>query len=208
MEATKLWPTAALRPAGVQVGFQVSQENRSVPTTAPLAHICYRSVPQAIAWLTAAFGFTEHYRYGPENGEADGAQMRFGAACFMLRRARGFLQVAPIESAAARTFHGSTGTLLRGTPDWELTTPWEFTGVKVISRQESRSARAPLPSRSFSEGPAIWESGARVYPALPLMTCRTIGLAWAHLNMIFTRFGKSRRLMVPLPAPPQAPPSW
>ena len=57
-----------------------------------------------------------------------------------------------------------------------------------------------------ASGNQSWD--AQVYLALPLMTCRTIGLTRAQLNMIFTRSGKSLRLMVPLPAPPQALPSW
>ncbi len=39
--------------------------NRSVPADVILPHIAYRSVRDAIAWLTYAFGFTEHYRYAP-----------------------------------------------------------------------------------------------------------------------------------------------
>jgi uncharacterized glyoxalase superfamily protein PhnB len=30
-----------------------------------LPHITYRNVADASDWLTAMFGFTEHYRYGP-----------------------------------------------------------------------------------------------------------------------------------------------
>jgi uncharacterized glyoxalase superfamily protein PhnB len=39
--------------------------NRSVPAATVLPHITYRNVADASDWLTAMFGFTEHYRYGP-----------------------------------------------------------------------------------------------------------------------------------------------
>jgi len=61
--------------------------NRSVPTDTVLPHVSYRSVEDAIAWLTKAFGFTEHYRYG-EPGAASGAQMYFGRAFIMLHGIR------------------------------------------------------------------------------------------------------------------------
>jgi len=59
--------------------------NRSVPTDAVLPHIVYRDVEQAISWLSRAFGFVEHYRYGDP---ASGAQMSIGNAWLMLNRAR------------------------------------------------------------------------------------------------------------------------
>jgi uncharacterized glyoxalase superfamily protein PhnB len=42
-------------------------------------------VVQAISWLSRAFGFVEHYRYG---NPVSGAQMRIGKAWLMLSRAR------------------------------------------------------------------------------------------------------------------------
>jgi uncharacterized glyoxalase superfamily protein PhnB len=59
--------------------------NRSVPTDTLLAHIMYQNVPDAIAWLTKTFGFTEHYRYGEP---VSGAQMHLGEAWIMLKSAR------------------------------------------------------------------------------------------------------------------------
>jgi uncharacterized glyoxalase superfamily protein PhnB len=59
-------------------------KNRSVPADVILPHITYQSVADAAAWLTKAFGFTEHYRYG----EPDGAQMYLGNAWIMVKRAR------------------------------------------------------------------------------------------------------------------------
>lgn len=59
--------------------------NRSVPTNIVLPHLVYENVAGAIAWLTAAFGFTEHYRYGQP---AQGAQMFLGSAWIMLASAR------------------------------------------------------------------------------------------------------------------------
>jgi hypothetical protein len=39
--------------------------NRSAPPDRVLPHITYRDVAAASEWLTAVFGFAEHYRYGP-----------------------------------------------------------------------------------------------------------------------------------------------
>ena len=58
--------------------------NRSVPTDVLLPHIVYQDVGKAIVWLTKAFGFREHYRYG-EPSEPNGAQMYLGNAWIMLR---------------------------------------------------------------------------------------------------------------------------
>jgi uncharacterized glyoxalase superfamily protein PhnB len=58
--------------------------NRSVPTDIVLPHIVYRDVAPAIQWLSSAFGFVEHYRYG----ESAGAQMHLGDAWIMVRKAR------------------------------------------------------------------------------------------------------------------------
>jgi uncharacterized glyoxalase superfamily protein PhnB len=59
--------------------------NRSVPTDTVLPHIFYRDVEEAIVWLSNAFGFVEHYRYGDP---VSGAQMRAGNAWIMLKSAR------------------------------------------------------------------------------------------------------------------------
>jgi uncharacterized glyoxalase superfamily protein PhnB len=60
--------------------------NRSVPTDILLPHIVYQDVGKAIVWLTNAFGFREHYRYG-QPGALNGAQMYLGNAWIMLHRA-------------------------------------------------------------------------------------------------------------------------
>lgn len=62
--------------------------NRSVPISTLLPHIVYSDVAEAIAWLTATFGFSEHYRYGEPGGAVSGAQMHLGGACIMLNRVR------------------------------------------------------------------------------------------------------------------------
>ena len=62
-------------------------KNRSVPADIVLPHITYQNVADAIDWLTKAFGFTEHYRFGG-GGHVEGAQMHLGDACIMLRSAR------------------------------------------------------------------------------------------------------------------------
>lgn len=60
--------------------------NLSVPADTILPHIVYRDVAAASAWLSRAFGFVEHYRYGGE--VPAGAQMHRGNAWIMLRQAR------------------------------------------------------------------------------------------------------------------------
>jgi len=59
-------------------------KNRSVPTDTLLSHVVYQDVAAAIQWLSTAFGFVEHYRYG----ESSGAQMHLGDAWIMVREAR------------------------------------------------------------------------------------------------------------------------
>jgi len=57
--------------------------NRSVPCDAVLPHVLYRNLPDALAWLTKTFGFTEHYRYGDP---LSGAQGCLGRAYIMVSR--------------------------------------------------------------------------------------------------------------------------
>ena len=63
-------------------------KNRSVPADVVLPHITYQNVADALGWLTKAFGFTEHYRYGGLGGLVEGAQMHLGNAWIMLNSAR------------------------------------------------------------------------------------------------------------------------
>ena len=59
--------------------------NRSVPTDTILPHVIYRDVGAALTWLSQAFGFVEHYRYGqPING----AQLHLGNAWIMIAQAQ------------------------------------------------------------------------------------------------------------------------
>jgi uncharacterized glyoxalase superfamily protein PhnB len=58
--------------------------NRSVPTDTVLPHITYRNLEEAVLWLTNAFGFAEHYRYG---APLSGVQVRAGSAWIMLIQA-------------------------------------------------------------------------------------------------------------------------
>ena len=60
-------------------------KNRSVPADVILPHVVYQNVAGAIDWLTRAFGFVEHYRYGDP---AQGAQMHLGDAWIMVRSSR------------------------------------------------------------------------------------------------------------------------
>jgi uncharacterized glyoxalase superfamily protein PhnB len=59
--------------------------NRSVPVDAVLPHVMYQDLPAAIAWLSNAFGFVEHYHYGDP---MSGAQVWLGGAVVMLKQAR------------------------------------------------------------------------------------------------------------------------
>ena len=61
--------------------------NRSIPTNTILPHLVYRNVADAILWLSAHFGFTEHYRYGPPT-QPQGAQIHLGGAYIMLESLR------------------------------------------------------------------------------------------------------------------------
>ena len=63
-------------------------KNRSVPADIILPDITYQNVEDAMAWLTRAFGFTEHYHYGEPGGRVEGAQMRLGDAWIMLNSPR------------------------------------------------------------------------------------------------------------------------
>ncbi|HEX4022944.1 MAG TPA: VOC family protein [Acidobacteriaceae bacterium] len=56
-----------------------------MPTNTVLPHITYLNLSDAIAWLTEAFGFSEHFRYGDP---ISGAQMHLGEAWIMLNSAR------------------------------------------------------------------------------------------------------------------------
>lgn len=64
-------------------GTQTLISNRSVPADTLLPHVTYRNLEEAIAWLSNAFGFVEHYRYGDP---ISGAQMRAGNAWIMLQK--------------------------------------------------------------------------------------------------------------------------
>ena len=61
-------------------------ENRSVPANELIGHVVYEDLAQAIPWLSKAFGFSEHFRYGDR---PDGAQMHLGNAWIMVRSTRG-----------------------------------------------------------------------------------------------------------------------
>lgn len=60
--------------------------NRSVPVDAVLPHVVYQDLPAAMAWLSRAFGFVEHYHYSEP---ISGAQMYLGRVFVMVKQARG-----------------------------------------------------------------------------------------------------------------------
>ncbi len=59
--------------------------NRSVPVDTVLPHVTYTNLAAAIDWLSATFGFVEHYRYGDP---VQGAQLHIGNAFIMVNAAR------------------------------------------------------------------------------------------------------------------------
>jgi uncharacterized glyoxalase superfamily protein PhnB len=72
--------------------------NRSVPVDTVLPHVIYQNLPDALAWLTRTFGFTEHYHYGEP---LSGAQVYLGNAYIMLKAAR------PGTASPAQLGHGT-----------------------------------------------------------------------------------------------------
>jgi hypothetical protein len=86
-------------------------KNRSVPAEVILPHITYQHVADAMIWLTKAFGFTEHYRYGEPGKQVDGAQMHLGDAWIMLRK---YIRV---YSKSAKPFRCSCTDPKRITPN-------------------------------------------------------------------------------------------
>ncbi|HKS81358.1 MAG TPA: VOC family protein [Candidatus Acidoferrales bacterium] len=72
--------------------------NRSVPCDIILSHVQYQNLEEAIAWLAAAFGFVEHFRYGDP---VSGAQLTLGAAVIMVKQAE------PSASSPRRLGYGT-----------------------------------------------------------------------------------------------------
>lgn len=61
--------------------------NRSVPTDSMIPHLYYEDPATAAAWLSEAFGFTEHYRFELPDGRLHGVMMHFGDRWIMLKNA-------------------------------------------------------------------------------------------------------------------------
>jgi uncharacterized glyoxalase superfamily protein PhnB len=59
--------------------------NRSIPDATVIPVLVYPDVRQAVAWLTAAFGFTERVRIG----ENHRSQLRFGDGALIVADVRG-----------------------------------------------------------------------------------------------------------------------
>lgn len=64
----------------------MTSKNHSVPVDTVLPHVNYQNLGEAILWLTKAFGFREHYRYG---AGPSGRQMWAGNAVIQERQAAG-----------------------------------------------------------------------------------------------------------------------
>jgi uncharacterized glyoxalase superfamily protein PhnB len=76
----------------------MTTKNRSVPADAVLPHVHYQHLGEAIAWLTTAFGFREHYRYGEG---PSGGQVWAGKAAIQVR------QAAQAERSPAQLGYGT-----------------------------------------------------------------------------------------------------
>jgi len=61
------------------------QRNRSIPASTVIPVLTYPDVREAVAWLTAAFGFTERLRIG----ENHRSQLRFGDGDLIVADVRG-----------------------------------------------------------------------------------------------------------------------
>jgi uncharacterized glyoxalase superfamily protein PhnB len=61
------------------------QPNRSIPASTVIPVLTYPDVREAVAWLTAAFGFTERLRIG----ENHRSQLRFGDGDLIVADVRG-----------------------------------------------------------------------------------------------------------------------
>jgi uncharacterized glyoxalase superfamily protein PhnB len=86
-EHSTLWGTSDaidVRGRGRR-GTLPRMKNRTVPVDTVIPHIVYRDLPEAMAWLSRAFGFHERFRYG--DGPS-GAQMHAGRAFIMVRGVR------------------------------------------------------------------------------------------------------------------------
>ncbi len=59
--------------------------NRSMPTSTVIPELIYADVREAVAWLSAAFGFAERVRIG----ENHRAQLRFGDGALIVADVRG-----------------------------------------------------------------------------------------------------------------------
>ncbi|HKV25347.1 MAG TPA: VOC family protein [Candidatus Acidoferrum sp.] len=117
--------------------------NRSLPTDTILPHVSYRSVEDAVAWLSKAYGFTEHYRYG-EPGKASGAQMYLGKAFLMVKRVR------ENETVPAQLGYGTQSLTI------------------LISDVEAHYRRAKAAGARIVEEPHQTEYGEFQYAALDL----------------------------------------
>ena len=77
-------------------------ENRSVPPGGVIPFLVYDDVPQAIEWLSGAFGFRERLRTPPEeDGSIHLAQVFAGYGSVMLRTRPAEERVSPVSSPAA-----------------------------------------------------------------------------------------------------------
>jgi len=64
----------------------MTSKNRSAPADTVLPHVNYQNLAEAMAWLTRAFGFHEHYVYG--DGPSGGQMWATAKAAIQVRQAR------------------------------------------------------------------------------------------------------------------------
>lgn len=116
-------------------------KNHSVPVDTVLPHISYQNLAEAIEWLTSAFGFKEHYRYG--DGPS-GGQMRAGDAA--------------IQPEQAQAGHKSPAQLGYGTQSLTI----------IIDDVDAHYARAKSAGATILEEPHLTVYGEYQYAAKDL----------------------------------------
>src|SRR5581483_5790984 len=80
-DVSEPWQTRVAR-LGVEAAMK---SNRSVPAATVIPELIYPDVREAVAWLEAAFGFTERVRIG----ENHRSQMRYGDGALIVADVRG-----------------------------------------------------------------------------------------------------------------------
>ena len=124
---------APRRPAGREIALK---PNRSIPTATVVPILIYPDVREAVAWLTAAFGFAERVQIGEDHR----SQMRVGDGAVIIGDVRG-------ERRPPRPGEQTHAVMVRvedATPT--ASTPAQTVRASSWSRR-NRVRRAPVPRR-------------------------------------------------------------